>query len=87
MVPHIVCVRVLNGRKDELKAALTAAGIPVGVHYKPNHLLSLFRPAPGSLPLPVTEQVNEMILSLPMFPELTETELNYVIEKIQRFFS
>ena len=55
VVPHIVCVRVLNGRKDELKAALTAAGIPVGVHYKPNHLLSLFRPAPGSLPLPVTD--------------------------------
>ena len=82
IVPHIVCVRVLNGRKDELKAALTAAGIPVGVHYKPNHLLSLFRPAPGSLPLPVTEQLYGELVTLPMHPGLSAADVEHICDVI-----
>lgn len=82
VVPHIVCVRVLNGRKDELKAALTAAGIPVGVHYKPNHLLSLFRPAPGSLPLPVTEQLYGELVTLPMHPGLSAADVEHICDVI-----
>ena len=77
-----VCVRVLNGRKDELKAALTAAGIPVGVHYKPNHLLSLFRPAPGSLPLPVTEQLYGELVTLPMHPGLSAADVEHICDVI-----
>ena len=82
VVPHIVCVRVLDGRKDELKAALTAAGIPVGVHYKPNHLLSLFRPAPGSLPLPVTEQLYGELVPLPMHPGLSAADVEHICDVI-----
>ena len=82
VVPHIVCVRVLNGRKDELKAALSAAGIPVGVHYKPNHLLSLFRPAPGSLPLPVTEQLYGELVTLPMHPGLSAADVEHICDVI-----
>lgn len=82
VVPHIVCVRVLDGRKDELKAALTAAGIPVGVHYKPNHLLSLFRPAPGSLPLPVTEQLYGELVTLPMHPGLSTADAEHICDVI-----
>ena len=82
VVPHIVCVRVLNGRKDELKAALSAAGIPVGVHYKPNHLLSLFRPAPGSLPLPVTEQLYGGLVTLPMHPGLSAADVEHICDII-----
>ena len=82
VVPHIVCVRVLDGRKDELKAALTAAGIPVGVHYKPNHLLSLFRPAPGSLPLPVTEQLYGELVTLPMHPGLSAADVEHICDVI-----
>ena len=73
---------MLNGRKDELKAALTAAGIPVGVHYKPNHLLSLFRPAPGSLPLPVTEQLYGELVTLPMHPGLSAADVEHICDVI-----
>ena len=78
----ICCHIVLDGRKDELKAALTAAGIPVGVHYKPNHLLSLFRPAPGSLPLPVTEQLYGELVTLPMHPGLSAADVEHICDVI-----
>lgn len=67
---------------------LAANGIASAVHYPvPVHRQPAYVSRQMAVPLPVTEQVNEMILSLPMFSELTETELNYMIEKIQRFFS
>jgi signal transduction histidine kinase len=52
IVPHIMPVRILNGRKDAVKEALAQEGIPTGVHYKPNHLLSFF--GGGAVRLPVT---------------------------------
>lgn len=75
-------------KRDQLRDYLAANGIASAVHYPvPVHRQPAYVSRQMAVPLPVTEQVNEMILSLPMFPELTETELNYVIEKIQRFFS
>ena len=65
IVPHIFPVRVTGGRRDGVKAALAAAGIPTGIHYKPNHLLSFYA---GGGPLPVTERLYAELATLPLHP-------------------
>ena len=75
IVPHIMPVRVLHGRKDEVKAALAAKGLPTGVHYKPNHLLSCFSTGQS---LPVTEQLYAELVTLPMHPGLTIEDVDAV---------
>jgi dTDP-4-amino-4,6-dideoxygalactose transaminase len=37
--------------------------------------------------LPVSEQAAKDVLALPMFPELTEAEIRYVVESIADFYS
>jgi dTDP-4-amino-4,6-dideoxygalactose transaminase len=74
VVPHIQPVRVLNGRRDAVRDALERAGIQTGIHYKPNHLLTLF--GGGKIRLPVTERLYEEILSLPLHPGVTLDEVD-----------
>lgn len=74
VVPHIQPVRILNGRRDAVRNALERAGIQTGIHYKPNHLLTLF--GGGRPRLPVTEQLYEEILSLPLHPGVTLDEVD-----------
>ena len=53
-IPHIMPIRVINGKRDAVQAALNAREIETGVHYKPNHLLSRF--GGGAPKLPVAEK-------------------------------
>jgi dTDP-4-amino-4,6-dideoxygalactose transaminase len=79
-VYHVYAVQ--SGKRDELQKRLADAGIQTGVHYPiPNHL----QPAYSSLgyqrgDLPVTEQLAERVLSLPMYAELTEEQQNHVAD-------
>lgn len=71
-VYHLFVVRVAN--RERLKDVLGSAGIGTGIHYPiPLHLQKAyvsFQYEQGDFP--VTERVAAEILSLPMFPELTE---------------
>jgi len=75
-------------RRDELKAFLNEAGIYAEIFYPvPLHLQECFRHLgyrEGDLP--VTEQAAKEVLALPLFPELGEERLEYVIEKIREFY-
>lgn len=76
IVPHIMPVRVLDGRKDAVVRALAEAGIPTGVHYKPNHLLSLF--GGGAQHLPATEALYAELVTLPLHPGLRPEDVDEV---------
>lgn len=76
IVPHIFPVRVLNGKKDEVKAALARANIPTGVHYKPNHLLSFY--AHPEREYPTTERLYAELVTLPLHPGLSEEDVDRV---------
>lgn len=80
IVPHIMSIRVLNGQRDFLKFELEKAGIPTGIHYKPNHLLSYY--GGGKTSLPVTEMVYSQLLTLPLHPEITFSEVEEICELI-----
>jgi dTDP-4-amino-4,6-dideoxygalactose transaminase len=85
-VYHLYVIRVPN--RDELQTWLKGQGIFTGIHYPiPNHL----QPALKSLgyemgDLPVTEQAATQILSLPMFAELLDEEINFIAETIKSFY-
>lgn len=78
VVPHIFPVLIAGGRRDEVQRALIAGGIECGIHYKPNHLLSLY--GGGAVSLPAAEEAYSKMLTLPMHVELTEEDQNRIIE-------
>jgi dTDP-4-amino-4,6-dideoxygalactose transaminase len=67
--------------RNQLQEKLMAAGIETGVHYPlPCHLQPAFTGLgyrPGDFP--VAEQLSEELLSLPMYPGLTEAQINHVV--------
>jgi UDP-2-acetamido-2-deoxy-ribo-hexuluronate aminotransferase len=86
---HQYTLRILNGKRDELKESLEKAGIPVMIYYPvPLHLqkayLNLGYKA-GSFP--VSEAVSGQVLSLPMHTELDEDQLTYITGKIKEFLN
>jgi len=85
IVPHIYPVRILNGKRDALMEYLISKNIECGIHYYPNHLLKFYRN--HELKLPVTEELYTQLLSLPLHPDLTQKEQDYVIEQIKNFLT
>lgn len=84
IVAHIMPVRILHGRKDQLKAYLAEQGIPTGVHYKPNHLLTYFKKMlPPTLPLPVTERLHNELVTLPLHPALSEDDVRTICAAVR----
>lgn len=73
-------------KRNDLVAHLRNSGIEVLISWpKPLHKqkalgLSHFN-------LPVTERISAEVLSLPMYPELTDEEVGFVIEAVKKFFS
>lgn len=77
MVPHIFPVRILNANRDTIRSRMAAVNIETGIHYKPNHLLSLYRRE--AISLPVSEQLNRELLTLPIHAELSAREQDRTI--------
>lgn len=75
-------------RRDELLHYLSDKGIQCAIHYPvPIHLHKAFQ----GLGLkkgeyPVSEALADKILSLPIFPEITAEQIEYVVEKIKAFY-
>ena len=86
---HQYTIRVLDGRRDELRDYLKEQGIGTQVYYPlPLHLQKCFQDLgykEGDLP--ESERASQEVLSLPVFPELTEGEISHVVDKIRSVFS
>ena len=78
---HNYVVR-LDGR-DRLADWLNDHKIATGMHYVPNHFYNVF--SPYATPLPVTEREWQRLLTLPLFPSLTDEEVAYIIDTIRNF--
>ncbi|MDD1661579.1 MAG: DegT/DnrJ/EryC1/StrS family aminotransferase [Methanomicrobiales archaeon] len=70
----------VRSRRNELMEYLGARGVGSGVHYIPSHLFSFYRDK--GLVLPVTEQVYGEIISLPLFPDITDEQVEHVISQV-----
>lgn len=85
-VYHLFVIRA--DRRDELQQHLTNERIGTGLHYPlPLHLQRAYQPMGlGAGAFPVTERAAASLLSLPMFPELTESQVDRVADAIRRFY-
>jgi len=86
-VYHLYVIRTRN--RDALRDYLQKRGIGTGVHYLiPCHLQeSCAELGYGRGDFPITESLCGEILSLPMYPELTEAQIRDVVEAIGDFFN
>ena len=84
---HLFVVR--TSERDRLLSYLHEHGIMAGVHYpKPVHLHGAFRhlgQREGAFP--VAEKLAQEIISLPLYPELTDKQLDRVADAVKAFFA
>jgi dTDP-4-amino-4,6-dideoxygalactose transaminase len=52
----------------------------------PIHRQDAYREEFSEVFLPVTEKIANQIVSIPVYPELTDEEVDFVIETVKRFF-
>jgi len=82
-VYHLYVVQVPN--RDAMQKSLAADGIESGIHYPiPVHEQPAYA-ALGHKPedFPVAHALGPRILSLPMFPEMTEEQVDRVVERLE----
>ena len=87
-VHHLYVIRTRF--RDELKAWLSQNGVQCGIHYPlPIHLQPIYQRLFGYKKgdFPKSELLSDTALSLPMFPALGKNEVEYVCEKIHKFFN
>jgi len=65
---------LVNDRK-KFRKKMADAGIETGIHYKPIDRMSLYKKAD----LPVTREIEDKIVSIPMHASLTDTQVDKVI--------
>lgn len=85
-VYHLYVIRTKE--RNALQSHLKERGVATGLHYPiPVHLQKAYKfLGYKNGDFPVTENIVDEILSLPMYPELTEEEIHYVTVSIEEFF-
>ncbi|MFA5102156.1 MAG: DegT/DnrJ/EryC1/StrS family aminotransferase, partial [Candidatus Thermoplasmatota archaeon] len=71
--------------RDSVQNHLTKAGVMTKVYFEPVHLKTFykkqFKYKPGNLPK--TEHIATKVLTLPLYPTLTDTEIGYITDTIK----
>ncbi|MCO4782543.1 MAG: DegT/DnrJ/EryC1/StrS family aminotransferase [Candidatus Cloacimonetes bacterium] len=81
-VYHLFVVQTQN--RSDLQKHLNEKGISTGIHYPiPIHLQSIFNGKQGDCP--IAEKLAQQTLSLPIYPNLTDSEVDYVCDRIRDF--
>ena len=81
IVPHIFVVLIQQELRDHVKAALDANGIGVGMHYQPNHRLSLYRQEGGGFSH--ADTLHQEMLTLPLHPMISDADQQRIIRTIK----
>jgi perosamine synthetase len=80
---HLCVVRVAAKDRNRFIDHMLANGVSAGVHYKPlTHYPHLF---PGKHNVPVTESVWQQLVTIPLYPDMTEAEQEQVISTVRSF--
>jgi len=82
---HLFVIKVEGMSREEFMRRLGEYNIGYGLHFPPCHTLSYIREKCGVSPpnLPETERAGERILSLPLYPGMTQEDVEYVGECIK----
>jgi len=84
---HQYTLRVLGGKRDELKNHLEKSSVPAMIYYPvPLHLQKAYADLGYKIgDFPIAEQACHEVLSLPMHTELSEEQLYFITERIIEF--
>ena len=58
-------------------------GVQCTVHFRPLHTMTAYQPYYHGEPLPMTDYLGSHVVSLPLFPQLTNEEVEYIIKTAQ----
>jgi dTDP-4-amino-4,6-dideoxygalactose transaminase len=86
-VYHLYVIQ--SDQRDELRRFLRENGIETGIHYPKmlHQQIAYSHLGYRDGDFPVAERAAQRILSLPMFPELSEGQMKYVRDKIKTFYT
>ena len=88
-VYHLYVVRVNGALRSKLQEYLKSKGIATGIHYPialPN-LRAYSYLNHSESDFPEASKASHEVLSLPMFPELQENQIQYIVQAVTAFFS
>jgi perosamine synthetase len=80
---HNYVVKVAADKRDDFIAYLMDRGVSTGVHYIPNHLYAMYKPYYRNLP--VAESVWKQLVTLPLFPDLSDEQIAYIIDSVKSY--
>ncbi len=72
---------ILVRDRQKFRQKLFEKGIETGTHYKPIHLMKMYR---NRISLPITESVGKQIVTIPIHPNLKKTEIEKIIDTINK---
>jgi dTDP-4-amino-4,6-dideoxygalactose transaminase len=79
---HLAVILLPEGKaRHDVQTALAERGIQTSVHYPPIHMFSAYKEQPQRS-LPVTESIAERVLTLPLFPHMSDAQVAAVIEGV-----
>jgi dTDP-4-amino-4,6-dideoxygalactose transaminase len=84
---HLYVIR--TKKRDALATYLKKNGVATGIHYPiPIHLQPAYKNLMSKKgDFPITEKLSQEILSLPLYPDLKDTQVEYIANKIKGFFN
>lgn len=62
------------------------AGIECSIHFKPLHTMEAYKDVTLHRPLKVTEYLGKHIVSLPLYPDLTNKQIDYICKKVNETY-
>jgi len=74
---------IQTDHRDQLNTFLADRGISTGVHYIPNNHYTMYAKCEG--PTPVCEHVWRRLLTMPLYPDLTDAEFGTILQGIRDF--
>lgn len=83
IAPFNYTIRAKNNSRDRLLEYLNKNEVGAGINYIPNHIQPFFKDF--KVRLPVTESLYSEIISLPLYFNMTDADVNTVIETVKAF--
>lgn len=81
---HLFTILVEPEKRDSILWDLQKREVGVAVHYRPIHLLKYYRETFGyrERQYPVAEKIGTSTISLPLYPSITGSEIDYVVQSV-----
>jgi dTDP-4-amino-4,6-dideoxygalactose transaminase len=71
--------------RDDFMQYLREQGIQTSIHYRPVHTFSYYSKIIKNTDYPITEEIGDHVLTLPMYPTIKDNQINFVLGHIDKY--